>query len=88
MRRLSAKEKQTINIFTGILSVVTLILMGMLLFRLIDLAKTSIKPKQVFVNDLLKQCEEKGGKFSIYWSEYQNNYYYNCNVPEKEIKLK
>ena len=38
------------------------------------------------VSERITACEEKGGKYNLYWNKYSNEYYERCEIVEDEIK--
>ena len=47
--------------------------------------KTIYKTEKVLVSDEMNDCTNKGGQFSLYFSDFENKYVINCEIPEKNI---
>jgi hypothetical protein len=47
--------------------------------------KTEYKTEKILVSDERNDCTSNGGQFSLYFSEFENKYVINCDIPEKNI---
>lgn len=82
-------DNTKINIFfaTLLLAIVSFVFAGIQFGRWADIRSKEVK--QVFVNDQLKKCEDAGGKYSLYYSDYTPaGYFERCKTLETVIKLK
>jgi hypothetical protein len=47
--------------------------------------KTVYKTEKVLVSDEMNKCIEKGGQFALFYSDFEEKYVINCEIPEKKI---
>jgi hypothetical protein len=47
--------------------------------------KTVYKTEKVLVSDEMNKCVQNGGQFSLFFSDFEEKYVINCEIPEKNI---
>lgn len=50
-----------------------------------DTTKTVYKTEKILVSDEMKDCISKGGQFALFFSDFEEKYVINCEIPEKKI---
>jgi len=47
--------------------------------------KIEYKTEKILVSDKMNECVGNGGQFSLFFSDFENKYVINCEIPEKNI---
>jgi uncharacterized protein YxeA len=51
-----------------------------------NLSGKDILVKEKFVSERIEACEEKGGRYSLRYSDYYKNYDEDCDISSREIE--
>lgn len=73
--------------YTDKIIILTLLLftvLGCLLLIFPPLVNRAKPP--VFVSDRIESCEKAGGRYSLNWAEWRNEYYEGCETVEVKIE--
>lgn len=63
------------------------VITGIIFILGILFGKFIIPTEQIIpVSERIKSCEEKGGKYNLFWGSLANKYYERCEIIDDQIK--
>jgi len=60
-------------------------LISIILFFLLGIAHGALSTDPKIISEKLHSCEAKGGKYSIFWNDYADEYREYCEIKAQKI---